>query len=183
MQYGCGASAPEGWLNFDASPTLLVEKLIRRHRVFPRHVRYGNIVRGLPVAEGTCAGIYASHVLEHLALDDFRTALANTRRMLAPGGVFRLVVPDLERMCHEYAGAHAFMRDSGLGHVRRPGLRALFGNSAHLWMWDEASMMQELRDAGFARMRRAGFGDNPEFHAVEDPERWKDCLGMEAVRT
>jgi hypothetical protein len=41
VQYGCGSSAPEGWLNFDAS---LRVQLGIRGKVFPRNVRYGDIV-------------------------------------------------------------------------------------------------------------------------------------------
>ncbi|HEX6859864.1 MAG TPA: hypothetical protein VF138_06660, partial [Caulobacteraceae bacterium] len=59
VQYGCGLSAPDGWLNFDASPTLrlqrlpLVGRLLTRGRVrFPEAVRYGDITRGLPLADG-----------------------------------------------------------------------------------------------------------------------------------
>jgi predicted SAM-dependent methyltransferase len=70
--------------------------------VFPPNVRYGDIVKGLPVHAGSAAGVYASHVLEHLALDDLRTALRNTSAMLQAGGVFRLVVPDLEQLVHYY---------------------------------------------------------------------------------
>src|SRR5687767_6441655 len=106
VQFGCGLSAPDGWLNFDSSPTLRAQRLpligsaIARasDTRFPEAVRYGDIVTGLPVADGSCKGVYASHVLEHLALEDMRTALRNTWKILEPGGVFRLVVPDLELM-------------------------------------------------------------------------------------
>src|SRR5579883_3262393 len=94
VHYGCGLTAPAGWLNFDASPTLRWERMPLLGRLytknaerFPAGVRYGDIVRGLPIPEGSCKGIYASHVLEHLALNDFHRALENTRRMLAPGGI------------------------------------------------------------------------------------------------
>ena len=66
VQYGCGSSAPEGWLNFDAS---LRVRLGIRGKVFPRNVRYGDIVRGLPIKaikDGTAKAVYASHILEHL---------------------------------------------------------------------------------------------------------------------
>jgi len=63
VQYGCGSSAPEGWLNFDAS---LRVPLGIRGKVFPRNVRYGDIVRGLPIKDGTAKAVYASHILEHL---------------------------------------------------------------------------------------------------------------------
>ena len=95
--------AGAGWRNFDASPTLRIERLPLVGRFvklnpqrFPDAVEYGDVVRGLPVPDASCAAVYASHVLEHLTLADFRVALAHTYRMLAPRGLFRLVVPDLE---------------------------------------------------------------------------------------
>ncbi len=204
VQYGCGLSAPDGWLNFDSSPTLRAQRLpgfgklftrSPRYPRFPKGVRYGDIRKGLPVAMGSCKGVYASHVLEHLALDDLRVALANTLRILEPDGVFRLVVPDLETMAREYvdsAGEDAalkFMRDTYLGHsTRSPGagglMRAWLGNSTHLWMWDYKSLARELSNAGFSKVRRAGFGDasDPVFALVEDPDRWAGQLGIEAGR-
>ncbi|MQP68452.1 hypothetical protein GE253_24335 [Niveispirillum sp. SYP-B3756] len=59
VQYGCGWTAPPGWHNFDASPTLRFERLplvgrlySKNGRRFPDNVRYGDIVRGLPLAPG-----------------------------------------------------------------------------------------------------------------------------------
>lgn len=204
VQYGCGLSAPNGWLNFDASPTLRLQRIPAVGRFFalpgdspkfPSAVRFGDIVDGLPIAEHSCRGIYCSHVLEHLALDDFRVALANTFRYLEPGGLFRLVVPDLERLSREYIessdddAASKFMEGAYLGvRQRRRGvsgmLRGWLGNSAHLWMWDEKGMMRELRDAGFAAIRRASVGDSADarFTDVENPGRWFGCLGIECRR-
>src|SRR5262245_33014690 len=96
VQFGCGFCAPPGWVNFDSSPTLRIERLpvigrlVRRKTSrFPSNVRYGDIARGLPIADGSCAGLYGSHVLEHLALDEFRSALLNARRYLRRNGIFR----------------------------------------------------------------------------------------------
>jgi SAM-dependent methyltransferase len=182
VQYGCGLSCPDGWVNFDASPTLVLQRLplvgalFRRGGVvFPAGVRYGDIVRGLPVADNTADGIYASHILEHLSRNDVERALANTIRMLKPGGVFRLVVPDLEARARRYlslleagdAGGNDWLMRAGcLGAEQRPrGLagfvRQFFGNSTHLWMWDESSMAAALRRAGFAAIRRCRFNDRP----------------------
>lgn len=202
VHYGAGWCAPVRWRNFDASPTLRFERLPIIGRLytknaarFPANVEYGDIVAGLPVADGSCAAVYCSHVLEHLALADFRTALVNTRRLLRPGGVFRLVMPDLEICARRYLAngsadaAFEFFRDSGLGadeRRRRPGglIRDFFGNSRHLWLWDYKSAARELERAGFAGIRRAAFGDgaDPLFREVEDYDRWKDCLGIECRR-
>ena len=63
VQYGCGLSAPVGWQNFDASPTLrlqkipLIGKLVRKVD-FPSNVLYGDIVKGLPgIAPQSCDGV------------------------------------------------------------------------------------------------------------------------------
>jgi hypothetical protein len=134
-------------------------------------------------------------VLEHLSLDDLRIALANTYRMLKPGGLFRFVLPDLRSIAATYVSStdsdasHRFMLDAHLGVKHRPRgpmglLRAWIGNSSHLWMWDYASLRAELIAAGFRDVRRAVHGDSEDdmFSLVEEESRWKGQLGMECVR-
>ena len=45
-------------------------------------MRVGDVVRGLPVADQSCDGVYASHVLEHLSRTDFEAAMRETFRIL-----------------------------------------------------------------------------------------------------
>ncbi len=202
-QYGCGLCAPLGWRNFDTSPTLRIQKLpLIGHRIrnlgsepFPKNVEYGDIVRGLPLSPNSCKAVYCSHVLEHLALEDFRVALKNTHDYLQEGGVFRFVLPDLEKLAQDYLkaddpnAASVFMEEAYLGKKNRPKgfngfVRLWMGNSAHLWMWDFKSMSAELSQAGFRQIRRAAFGDSqdPRFGEVEELHRWQDCLGMECMK-
>ncbi len=204
IQFGCGLCAPQSWRNFDAGPAFWLQRhlpiarplLVRRgFPDYPRNIEYGDVIKGLPVAPGSAAAVYCSHVLEHLALDEFRTTLRHVYSYLAPGGTFRFVLPDLEGLVRSYASstdgeaASRFMRDSYLG-VDSQGkgasrlLRVLFGRSAHLWMWDEKNMTRELAAAGFTDIRRAQMGDNPDPHfaEVEDLGRWENCLGMECRR-
>jgi SAM-dependent methyltransferase len=199
VQYGCGFSGPTQWRNFDASPTLRFERIpligrlyTRNARRFPDTVEYGDILAGLPIGEGTCMGVYCSHILEHLALDDMRLALRNTYRVLKKGGCYRMVLPDLEFYARRYLNirspeaASAFMRDTYLGVTHRERgwanlIMGRLGNSKHLWMWDYEGLAAELSTAGFERIRRAEFNDSsrPEFAAVEDEGRWVDQLGIE----
>jgi SAM-dependent methyltransferase len=203
VQYGCGLSCPDGWINFDASPTLRLQRLAlvgplfrRGGTIFPDNVRYGDILAGLPIADGSADGVYASHVVEHLSYEDFWTALGNTFRLLKPGGLFRLVVPDLEVRARSYIdklrqgdpdGNSWFMRSSLLGAESRSRgpvalLRSAFGHNAHLWMWDEASMAAALRKAGFIEVRRCSFNDSADaaFRLVEEESRFRDpATGLE----
>jgi len=202
VQYGCGWHAPKGWRNFDSSPTLRFERIpfigrlyIKNATRFPANVEYGDIVVGLPVSDGECAGVYCSHVLEHLALQDFREALKNTYRILKLGGTFRLVLPDLEHAIQEYVKNDApsasidFMKETSLGMAQRPrGIKGLLielmGNSNHLWMWDFKSIVAELNNAGFSFVRRAQFGDSEDnqFNQVEELSRWANALGVECKK-
>jgi predicted SAM-dependent methyltransferase len=194
VHYGAGLTAPDGWLNFDVSPTLRLGRIpvLRRFvkSPFPANVRYGDIVRGLPVADGTADGIFCSHVLEHLSRLDFDAAISNSFRMLKPGGRFRLIVPDLEGRVRRYVAAKEerrsdasdrLMRETLVGIERRPRslmehMRAVFGNSSHLWMWDYAGIHAALEKAGFAEIRQCQFGDSGDavFDAVERKDRFFD---------
>jgi hypothetical protein len=202
VQFGCGLTTPPDWINFDASPTLrmqrlpLIGPLFKAIKpVFPANARFGDAAAGLPVAPNSCQAIYCSHVLEHLSLADFRACLKNTFHYLEPGGYFRLVLPDLELSIQRYlahsgpAPSVAFMQDTMLGAEARPRgagqiLRQWLGNSRHLWMWDYKSLASELASAGFTGIRRASFGDSPcsAFRSVEAQDRWETALGMECVK-
>jgi len=202
VQYGCGYSVSDSWRNFDASLTLRFERLplignlyTKNESRFPEIVEYGDIVKGLPVVHDSCDGVYCSHVLEHLSLDDFRTALHNTFSILRPGGIFRLVLPDLEFCAKKYLentsddAALVFMSETSFGLENKARsikdfIYSWFGNSQHLWMWDYKSIKQELVKAGFCDVRRAYYDDSsdPKFEEVECKDRWDDCLGVECSK-
>ena len=206
-QYGCGFSAPEQWLNYDASPTLRIQKtpvlniLLKKRLnvVFPKDVLYGDIIKGLPLADNSLDGIYCSHTLEHLSLSDLRTALRNTRKVLKPGGIFRCVVPDLEYAARQYvadldrgdkAANSRFMGEGTLlGVESRPRgfkgfLTSFWGNSHHLWMWDYPALADELASAGFREIRRCHFNDSRDgmFNLVEHDGRFANAVAIECVK-
>lgn len=200
LQIGAGLDGPETWMNVDASPTLrlqrhaLVGGLFRRFLEprFSDRVRFGDVVKGLRLADGSVDLVYSSHMLEHLALDDLCVALREVHRVLRAGGVFRSVMPDLEHEVQAYLRSNSddpaseFLRSTLLGQQSRPRgllarIRAAYGNSQHLWLWDFPSIASRLADAGFIDIRRARLNDSREtaFREVENPERWQGCLGFE----
>ena len=203
LQYGCGLSAPSDWENYDGSPTLWLQKLplvgsfLTTGRVkFPKTICFADVTRTIPVPSASMDYVYCSHVLEHLARDDLKSALRETLRILKPGGVFRGVMPDLAHEVDTYltkrGGAEAsvnFMQSSLLGLERRPRgiaeiLVSLLGNDRHLYLWDFAGIERELHDAGFISVRRAEFGDHRSdvFRTVEEKGRWDNCLGFECEK-
>ena len=204
VQYGCGFTAPTGWINYDASPTLRYERLpllgelyTRNKQRFPENVKYGDIVKGLPESPNSCDAVYCSHILEHLAYNDFKIALKNTYLILKPGGIFRGVVPDLKAAVDAYienyeqldSPASELMRNTMLGiEDRGKGLRSimtkLYGNSKHLWMWDYRSLQYELQKAGFRNIRPCQFGDSSDnnFSFVEEEGRFNGAAAFECQK-
>ena len=206
VQFGCGLSAPEEWLNFDISPTLRLQKtpiigtLLKNklNTIFPDNVRYGDIIKGLPVKDNSCDGLYSSHTLEHLALNDFRVALKNAYRILKEGGVFRCVVPDLEWIARTYVesldsgndeASLNFINTTLMGIKERPRsmkgfLSSFFGNSHHLWMWDSKSLSRELENVGFIEIRECKFNDSNDqmFKLVEDEGRFTNACSIECKK-
>lgn len=210
LNVGCGLDAPQGWINIDISPSLRISKipllgnLFARLLKFPKwppSVRYGDLMTEIQgIKPDGCDLIFASHVLEHLALPDFHTALNHVYSYLKPGGIFRLIVPDLQKLASAYLrdaqdetnkarAATSFMTNSGLGQNEKRNtlyhrIRQAFGNSNHQWMWDFESLSFVLKEHGFVQIHNCGYGDwgDNRFKAVEKKERHINSTCLEAIK-
>lgn len=89
LNLGCGDRFRPGWRNFDF---VGCDGAVESH----------NLLEELPFDDDSVDVIYHSHVLEHFTQGDARTFLGHCHRKLKPGGVIRVVVPDLENICREY---------------------------------------------------------------------------------
>jgi predicted SAM-dependent methyltransferase len=93
LNVGCGQQFHRDWENIDLEPRSI-------------HVRSHDVTSGLPYSSNSFDGVYHSHVLEHLKTEQGRALLAECYRVLKPGGVLRVVVPDLERIAALYLQMH-----------------------------------------------------------------------------
>ena len=98
INLACGSIyiSNDEWINFDymsSSPSVSKADLLGR----------------LPLADDSTALVYSSHFLEHIPRSDVPAFLHECHRVLVPGGVLRLVLPDLENMVREYLA----MRETG----------------------------------------------------------------------
>lgn len=92
LNVGCGTVFHPAWLNID---------LVSTH---PQVIAY-DIRPGLPFHDGTFAVVYHSHILEHLSPEHGEKMLRECYRVLKPGGILRVVVPDLEMAARLYLGS------------------------------------------------------------------------------
>jgi cephalosporin hydroxylase/predicted SAM-dependent methyltransferase len=89
LNLGCGRTIHRDWLNVDMAPS---NPTVITH----------NLLEPLPLDDGTCSAVYSSHVLEHIPKDKAPAFIAECFRVLVPGGVLRIVVPDLETIARLY---------------------------------------------------------------------------------
>jgi len=89
VNIGCGKHYADGWLNYDIYAQS--DKVIQH-----------DISTPLPLHDNSCALVYHSHVLEHLPRWQAPIFLKECFRLLKPGGLLRVAIPDLETICRLY---------------------------------------------------------------------------------
>lgn len=89
LNFGCGGTFHPDWINLDTSPAA------------PEVIAY-DLGRRFPFPDESFDAVYGSHVLEHFEPDIAKNLLNDCLRILKPGGVIRMVVPDLESITRLY---------------------------------------------------------------------------------
>ena len=89
LQFGCGKFPAPGWINTNLEPGPGVDIS-------------GDIKHGLPLESDSLQYIASMHALVELPYLEVVPALRELRRVLEPGGILRLGLPDLERAIGAY---------------------------------------------------------------------------------
>ena len=89
LNWGCGDHPQPGWINSDVRGIDGVDVCC-------------DIRSGLPLDSDSIDYIVSIHALPELPYPDLVPALGELRRVLKPGGVLRLGLPDLERAIRAY---------------------------------------------------------------------------------
>jgi predicted SAM-dependent methyltransferase len=169
LHLGSGAHRLTGWVNVDIlgmSPDL-----------------HWDLTRRLPFEEGSAEAVFLEHVLEHFPLDAVLSMLAESRRVLAPGGVIRAGVPDFGRYLESYAGDRAFIERERPG---RPtpllAVAEVALSHGHRSVWDAETLELVLAESGFESVQRRSFGDSALDPAPDSPQRESETVYAEGRR-
>jgi predicted SAM-dependent methyltransferase len=152
IQLGSGGQRKEGWVNIDLVADADVQLDLREP---------------LPFADSCASLVYAEHVLEHFTYpNEVRHLLGEIVRILAPGGVFKLVVPDAGRALNAYGRAEtdffANRRVRSYLSAERPTPMHIVNyifrqDGQHKYAYDDETLAQALTAAGFADVRPRQF--------------------------
>ena len=89
LNLGCGERFHPDWVNLDLAAG--------RSNVISH-----DLVKGIPFAAESVDVVYHAALFEHIRRDDAANFLREIHRVLKPGGIVRIGVPDLEEICRTY---------------------------------------------------------------------------------
>ncbi len=195
LNLGCGTKTSPHTINIDFSiyqrlrqsragkavaVVLLRGERRRRFDAMDGKVLVHDLRRGIPAADASVDAVYHSHTQEHLDREDIPAFFAEILRVLRPGGIHRIVVPDLEAVVRDYLDSLESAREdhdqavyaiigqcvrreadgtSRQAPLRRRVENLLLGDArrrgeTHQWMWDRSNVRRALEDAGFVGARQ-----------------------------
>ena len=209
LNVGCGQTPTPGWRNLDNSfalrlaPWPRLTALAARFGIleppqvaFIAFARRGEVewadARRLPCPDSSVDALYTSHMIGYLDQVEVLSFLAEAHRVLRPGGVFRISVPDLNRLVSAYSqtgDADAFVASTYLT-VPKPRTfsqrvrLALVGPRQYHWLYDCRSLCGLLEKNVFsdAVRREPGTTGIPEPGALDLRERESQSLYVEAIK-
>ena len=152
---------------------------------WPPNVVQLDLVRRLPYGDNSVDAIYSSHTFEHLYHTDALALMRECHRVLRPGGVLRLALPDAERMARDLADAPAgtgaaaaieFSKKLNMAPLSRPSRKQLMlrrlSSPPHRWQPTTALVVHMLQSSGFSDPTSQQFlqGALPDLSSVEHRE-------------
>ncbi|MBI3590059.1 MAG: hypothetical protein HY094_01615 [Candidatus Melainabacteria bacterium] len=202
LNLGCGTIAPEGWINVDSSPNVLLAKIplcnvIKKvlfsfnilskeayNAEYNPRIIFCDLTKHFPeILPSSCGVIYTSHFLEHVLYDDCLKLLEKCYVVLSDGGILRIAVPDLFTEAKEYVERieRAKQEQREDSEASRQFIQLLFlrtSRQAHLWMYDFFSLSLLLKQTGFVNIVQKSFRESM-IEDIDLVEHRQDSLFIE----
>jgi predicted SAM-dependent methyltransferase len=181
VNIGSGGRGLPGWVN--------IELVRMRDTTFCFDIR-----RPLPLADASAVRMLAEHVVEHIDfLSDIPAVFQDWRRILQPGGILRIVVPDAGRFLQAYvAGEPCKWRELGWDIGKLPSdiytpmhvINHIFHQSGeHLFAYDFETLAWALRRAGFSTIKQMSYGISQDTElAIDQANHAPYSLYVEAIK-
>ena len=174
LNWGCNTDTPAGWINSDMKdgPGIDISCDIRQ---------------GLPIDADSLDYVVSIHALPEVPYPDLLPVLRELRRVLKPGGVLRLALPDLDKGIRAYLNGerdYFLVPDEDARSIGAKFITQLiwYGYSRTLFTYD--FIQEVLKKAGFQSVSRSEFKQTNSHHPgiVELDNRERESLFVEAVK-
>lgn len=202
LHLGCGANVLNGWINVDYALGARLARSVPFFGALNRRLHFTGVDwddrivlhdlrKRFPWPDDSVATIYTSHTLEHFSREDGQALLAECFRVLRPGGVLRIVVPDLAPLVRRYVSgetsADRFVESLQVLYKPQRSLLKRFLTPwvqfPHRCMYDESSLRGVCNAIGFRAAACLPFDSAiPDIRDIEKPDRTVDAVIVEAVK-
>jgi SAM-dependent methyltransferase len=175
VNIGCGQTPTHGWLNYDNSWSIRLAKAPLRVRALrslgllseaqqkfiffakEHNILWADASKRIPERDSSVDVLYSSHMIEHMEQKDVVIFLKEACRILKPGGVIRVAVPNIKYHVDNYLkddDADAFIENTHLTRRKPKTLiqkakYLIIGDRNHQWMYDGLSLCNLLSSVGF----------------------------------
>ena len=175
LHFACGTVRLPNWINIDRDP---VSEII--------DVSW-DVREPLPIPDGSVRLIYHEHFLEHLTVSEGLGFLRESRRLLEPGGVLRVAMPDLAecvRQYYENDWRQPWMKKYGYEWIqtRAENINISFRDWEHKWLYDREELHRRLHEAGFETLRDCTLLESPVPELCNLETRAETLLICEAIK-
>ncbi len=201
LNLGCGSQVVDGWINVDYALGARLMKipffkaLNRKVKLFNldwnEKIYLHNLTNNFPWDNDSIDVVYSSHTLEHFTKEEGRKFLKESHRVLRKKGIFRIVVPDLQKDINQYIKgeiyADDFIQNLGVlyGNKKTGILKKLspFIEFPHKCMYDNTRLIQILNDIGFEATTRFKFeSDIEDIYQIELATRVENAVIIEGLK-
>ncbi len=199
LQLGCFDSPCDGWINTDITPHIHIARVplaanllhslgkmsderLQQHRqgVF-RKVRRLNVIKRFPFDDNSIDCAFTSHMLEHVHPDYIPHIFGELNRVLKPGAILRVVLPDLEWALSLFDRDHPEECLQGIFQQDETNIK-----NRHQWMYTDASLRRTFEENGFDDVRICQFrqGRLPDLEKIDNrPENSIYVEGQKPLTT
>jgi len=169
VHLGCAYTILPGWVNVDLFGRVPADVSL-------------DVTRPLPFRNASIDAIFTEHMVEHLTYEEAFRLARECARVLRPGGVLRVVVPDFARYARSYFGDDDTIDRMQAGRLTRlVGLASTVYGSSHRSIWDGETLTAVLERAGLSATE-SSFGDSRIQPCPDSAERAIESLYVEAIK-
>jgi len=167
LNVGCGTDYKKGWINIDNNSDENIES--------DKLDLDWDLRNPLPFDDGSVDFIFNEHFFEHLTPDEARVTMADLMRVLKPGGVMRIAMPDLESVVDHYLNVpldkdpviEKFKID--FVKTRAEWMNMSFRWWGHMWLYDWEELVRRVHEIGYDTLVRCKLHESkhPELRNLE----------------
>jgi predicted SAM-dependent methyltransferase len=182
LHIGGGWHRLDGWLNTDIE---LIPNVMRM-----------DATQRFPFSDGTFQYVYTEHMIEHVPYEKGAYMLRECHRVLRNGGVIRAITPDLAAITGLYSGDLSADQEKYLSWFCQTfvpqecppnatsAINAMFRMWGHQFIYDEQTLADAMRAAGFSSITRwlVGNSDHTDLRNLGNEKRYPEgLLNFESV--